>query len=114
MGRRAIEDLALTDLLERLAAEMRANSERWFPRWHSPFLGMPLRVAYALGLVGEAGEVANVVKKVQRDGDAYDGEGLGPELADVLTYLLLLADEAGVDLVAEYRAKAAVNEARWG
>lgn len=106
---------AATIGLAALAAEMRANSERWFPRWHSPELGMPLTVAYALGLAGEVGEVANVVKKMQRDGDAWrDEEGIGAELADVFTYLLLLADEYGVDLVAEYRAKVEVNEARWG
>lgn len=100
-------------ILSALADQMRENSERWFPRWHSPDLGMPLAVAYALGLAGEVGEVANVIKKMQRDGYA-DGEGIGAELADVFTYLLLLADECGVDLVAEYRAKVKVNEARWG
>jgi NTP pyrophosphatase (non-canonical NTP hydrolase) len=76
---------------------------------------MPLDVFYALGMAGEVGEVANVVKKIQRDGggDAlYDQ--LGAELADVLTYLLLLADECGVDLIAEYEAKVIVNEQRWG
>lgn len=95
-----------------LTKEMRANSERWFPRWHdSDALGMPLTVAYALGLSGEVGEVANVVKKLHRDGHA---SGLGAELADVLTYLLLLADEADVDIVAAYRAKVVVNEGRFG
>lgn len=98
-----------------LASEMRANSERWFPRWHSPELGMPLVVAYALGLAGEVGEVCNVVKKQMRDGEhALLDEGLGGELADCFVYLLLLADECGVDLVAEYRQKVIVNENRWG
>lgn len=103
------------DEIVELAREMRANSERWFPRWHSPDLGMPLTVAYALGLAGEVGEVANLVKKQMRDGQVAEGtEPLGAELADCLTYLLLLADEEGIDIVAEYRRKAAVNEARWG
>lgn len=107
--------LALSDLVGRLGQQMRQDSERWFPRWHSPDLGMPLGIAYALGLAGEVGEVANLVKKVARDGHApVDGEGLGAELADCLTYLLLLADEAGVDIVQEYAHKRKVNEARWG
>lgn len=104
----------MTDL-NRLAGEMRANSERWFPGWHSDRLGMPLRVAYTLGLAGEVGEVANVVKKLARDGESPERLAqLGPELADCFTYLLLLAQECEVDLVAEYEAKVSVNEARWG
>lgn len=108
-------DLATVDAIAVLAREMRANSERWFPRWHSPDLGMPLTVAYALGLAGEVGEVANLVKKWMRDGQVPEGtESLDAELADCLTYLLLLADEEGIDIVQAYRRKAAVNEARWG
>lgn len=95
----------------RLAAEMRQNSERWFPQMHDGTFD--LRTFYALGLVGEAGEVANVVKKGLRSG-ALDLLDLGAELADVFTYLLLLADECGIDLVDEYHAKVEVNEARWG
>jgi NTP pyrophosphatase (non-canonical NTP hydrolase) len=100
--------------LERLAKEMRANSERWFPELHAS--GQPLKVFYALGLSGEVGEVANEVKKSIR-GHQTNGVRrieIGPELADVFTYLLLLADEYGVDLIAEYREKASFNENRWG
>lgn len=109
-----IEYLACADLVGQLGHQMRRDSERWFPRWHSPDLGMPLIIAYTLGLAGEVGEVANLVKKTARDGVAPDGEGLGAELADCLTYLLLLADEAGVDIVHEYRLKRLRNEQRWG
>jgi len=101
------------DYLQELAAEMRANSEHWFPSTHKGDL--PLPVFYALGLSGEVGEVANVVKKMVRDGDSEAKRAdLASELADCFTYLLLLADEVGVDLVAEYREKELVNMARWG
>lgn len=93
-----------------LAGEMRANSQRWFPQIHDGSVN--LHDFYLLGMLGEAGEVANVVKKHIRGSDG--GEGIGAELADVLTYLLLLADELGVDIVAEYEAKVVVNERRWG
>ncbi len=61
-----------------------------------------------LGLTGEAGEVANVVKKIQRD---FDGEltdeirnKLKDELGDVLWYISACADELGLTLdeIAEY------------
>jgi NTP pyrophosphatase (non-canonical NTP hydrolase) len=114
MGRQAVDDLALADLLDRLATRMRKDSERWVPGWHGPDAVVPLHVAYGLGLAGEAGEVANVVKKSIRDLDGFEGEGLGPELADVFTYLLLLAQDQEIDLVQEYLAKRAKNEERWG
>ena len=61
-----------------------------------------------LGLAGEAGEVANIVKKIQRDfgGEVTDeirGK-LKDELGDVLWYISACADELGLTLdeIAEY------------
>ena len=55
-----------------------------------------------LGLAGEAGEVANIVKKIQRD---YGGEitdeirgKLKDELGDVLWYISACADELELTL----------------
>lgn len=52
----------------------------------------------ALGLAGEAGEVANKIKKYLRDGTPYDElvDVVFPELGDVLWYLARLADELAV------------------
>src|SRR5215210_9163861 len=61
-----------------------------------------------LGLAGEAGEVANIVKKIQRD---FGGEiteeiraKLKDELGDVLWYISACADELGLTLreIAEF------------
>lgn len=61
-----------------------------------------------LGLAGEAGEVANIVKKIQRD---YHGEiteeiraKLKDELGDVLWYISACADELGLTIneIAEF------------
>ncbi len=68
-----------------------------------------------LGLTGEAGEVANIVKKIQRD---FDGEltdevrlKLKDELGDVLWYISACADELGMTLaeVAEYNVEKLAN-----
>ena len=64
-----------------------------------------------LGLAGEAGEVANVVKKIQRDfgGNLTDEirARLKDELGDVLWYISACADELGLTLeeVAEFNVK---------
>ncbi len=61
-----------------------------------------------LGLAGEAGEVANIVKKIQRDhGGVIVDETrakLKDELGDVLWYISACADELGITLaeIAEY------------
>jgi NTP pyrophosphatase (non-canonical NTP hydrolase) len=61
-----------------------------------------------LGLAGEAGEVANIVKKIQRDhGGVITDEvraKLKDELGDVLWYISACADELGLTLteIAEY------------
>ncbi|MFN2502076.1 MAG: nucleoside triphosphate pyrophosphohydrolase family protein [Pyrinomonadaceae bacterium] len=64
-----------------------------------------------LGLAGEAGEVANIVKKIQRDhaGVVTDAvrDSLRDELGDVLWYISACADELGLTLteIAEYNVQ---------
>lgn len=65
-----------------------------------------------LGLTGEAGEVANIVKKIQRDNDGVISDEirvkLTDELGDVLWYISACADELGITL--EEIAKYNVNK----
>lgn len=49
----------------------------------------------ALGLCGEAGELANFVKKRWRDGQAHTDD-IKLEIADVCAYAFMLADEMGM------------------
>ena len=53
----------------------------------------------SLGLAGEAGEVANKVKKLMRDEDTIALRmKIMQEIGDVLWYAAMLADEMGVSL----------------
>ncbi len=51
----------------------------------------------ALGLAGEAGEVANKVKKMIRDGN-FDRQGIAAEIGDVLWYVAALSRDLNLDL----------------
>lgn len=52
----------------------------------------------ALGLAGEAGEFANLVKKMTAHGHDFDPDALKDELGDVLWYLAEAATASGLDL----------------
>ncbi len=54
---------------------------------------------WALGIVGEGGEIAEKVKKIIRDRTELDDDAkrlLSKEIGDVLWYLAVLADHLGV------------------
>lgn len=51
-----------------------------------------------LGLLGEAGELANKYKKVLRDNREIDLEDYASELGDVLWYVAMIAYDLGLDL----------------
>lgn len=98
------------DLLKNLAQECVEDTERWFGDKdvnNLPFM--------ALALAGEVGEVANLVKKIER-GSVELGEvadNLDEEIVDVFTYLLNIAGLRGLDLHQGYKNKRALNELRF-
>jgi len=51
-----------------------------------------------LGLVGEAGEVANKLKKVLRGDEGACLSDIGPELGDVLWYIAAIATDLNIKL----------------
>ncbi len=98
-----------TFLLSQQALE---DSRRWFPESAES-------VAFTtLALAGEVGEVANIVKKIERGSlrwtDAKVRYDLAMEIADVYTYLVVLAGQCGVDLEKAYAAKRIENAQRFG
>jgi len=80
--------------------------------------GLLVAITYcALGLAGEAGEVANKVKKLYRDPeDTIDLRlKIMHEIGDVLWYAAMLADEMGVslDTLAEDNLKKLAERAKY-
>jgi NTP pyrophosphatase (non-canonical NTP hydrolase) len=55
-------------------------------------------IVSALGLAGEAGEFANLVKKMTAHGHPFDQKALEDELGDVLWYLAEAATAVGLSL----------------
>jgi NTP pyrophosphatase (non-canonical NTP hydrolase) len=81
--------------------EYQEVSKRTFP----PDLRDLDRLVFGLGLCGEAGEVAELLKKYHGHGKALDLARLGEELGDVLWYVAAIASAHGLDL----RGIAALN-----
>lgn len=52
----------------------------------------------ALGLCGEAGEVADLIKKSLYQGHVLDIDHLALELGDVAWYIAIMAESIGLDL----------------
>lgn len=71
----------------------------------------PLELARdALGVAGEAGEVADLVKKYVGHGHSLDADKVKKELGDVLWYVAVLAHRVGFTL--EQVAQANVDKLR--
>lgn len=98
----------------RFADLRKANVVR-LRRWHRPGTLPWVGVDWSNAMCGEAGETANVVKKIRRietgTGDAARRNiddlraQLADELADTVIYADLLADYYGIDLGAAVVAK---------
>lgn len=86
-----------------------SDTKHYFPHLREG----PLYLGVALA--GEIGEVCNKIKKWSRD-DWTVAElraEVKDELADVLIYLVMLADHLDIDLQDEYVQKKEYNDARY-
>jgi NTP pyrophosphatase (non-canonical NTP hydrolase) len=97
--RETVEDVALT-----FAAFREANKARCL-KWHPAGIKSWSPSDWLTAVTGELGELASLLKMRNRERDGLPGNKFSPtdkmvadELADVLTYLDLLAEVLGVDL----------------
>lgn len=107
-------NVAWNDGLMFLSRQATKDSRRWFPS------SISLN-HHTLGLVGEAGEVANIVKKIDRGSSSIDDpavkEHLAEEVVDVLIYLVNLMgleEFKDVDWMQVWYQKRQFNEERFG
>jgi len=103
-----VSDEALTDLTTQVGDFAAARD---WERYHTP-------KNLAMALAGEVGELLEVFQWLTPEQAAAVMEGdraadVEDELADVVIYLVRLADVLGVDLIAAARAKLARNEKRF-
>lgn len=96
-----------------LSLDAAKQSKRWFGDTEN---GTDL-VHMTLGLCGEVGELANIIKKVDRNsadlGDAHVKFDTTMELADVFVYVLNIAALLNIDLLRAYEQKQIENERRF-
>jgi NTP pyrophosphatase (non-canonical NTP hydrolase) len=99
-------------LLRQLSEQCLIDSRAWFPSSSQNI------VHHSLALCGEVGEVANIVKKIDRGdfnlSDKAVYNHLRDELGDVFIYLLNLAGLLSLDLLEQYKQTRQKNVDRWG
>lgn len=92
------------------------DSRKWFSD-SGITEGFPALMHHTLALAGEVGELANLIKKVDRGslnlGDAAVRKDMAFELVDCYIYVLNLAGVMGVDLEELYKLKRAENDQRF-
>ena len=107
--------MELTELIARQRAFDQGHASRFeWSQSASPENTQPL-LYIALALAGEVGELANVVKKIER-GDISYAEALillEEEAADVFIYLLKLSYQTGIDLEKAFVNKQQANAVRF-
>ncbi len=86
-----------------------SDTKNYFPD-HKPDMQF-----LAIALAGETGESCNKIKKHLRGDFSLDTLRiiLSDELPDILIYLVMLADEMGINLNTAYLTKKEYNDARF-
>ena len=100
-----------------LGEQSMKDSQRWFPQLHNERALVPIQAHYTLGMMGEAGELCNLVKKAIRATDVgllRNSDMVAGEIADVFIYLVDFAHSLGYNVWECYEEKHRELERRWG
>jgi NTP pyrophosphatase (non-canonical NTP hydrolase) len=95
--------------LAHLVEECGIDSKKYFP-------DVSKSLSYlVLCLCGESGELANIVKKIERGDKSVeqDFDALESEVADIFIYLLCIVDTLRIDLYQVYKTKREFNNERF-
>jgi NTP pyrophosphatase (non-canonical NTP hydrolase) len=92
----------------------REDSFRWFPQVQGEVI--PSLIHHTLALAGEVGELANIVKKIDRGDRHYVDvkDDMEKEVADILIYVANIAGILDMNLAQAFHDKSAFNERRFG
>jgi NTP pyrophosphatase (non-canonical NTP hydrolase) len=93
-----------------MAEQCLGDNEEWFPDQARD------SIHHILSMVGELGEVCNIIKKIQRGSltMAEAKDHLHEEMIDVLIYWMSAAAIMGINIEEVYNDKRRVNESRFG
>ena len=95
------EDLEIFGYYDTFQTDDKRSFADYYSKWVEDKIltsGDDRLVENTLGLVGEAGEVAEKIKKLIRDGSRYSSEEIIKEIGDVVFYATALANIYGKGL----------------
>lgn len=106
--------------LKEIAKYQEEFDKKYFSSWDEKVTKLEFLQSMIVALIGEVGEFANIVKKVNRDSkilgkdlDEKTIEKLREELTDCFIYIVILGNLLEVDLEKEYYKKTKYNEKRF-
>lgn len=99
--------------LPQIQKDIVENSRRWWPKLHGDQLDL---TATVLGICGEAGEVADELKKYGRGSTSQEQMvlNMANETIDLFHYICMIWVALSIDPVEVYKLKTEFNESRFG
>ncbi len=96
----------MNELLDIIEQIKKFRDERDWKQFHTP---KNLAISVAI----ESGELLECFQWVNENSTEFDLENISDELADVMIYLLLLADSFNIDMIEAVRTKIKKNAAKY-
>jgi NTP pyrophosphatase (non-canonical NTP hydrolase) len=106
---RTAREIRQREVLRDFANQCIGDSKKYFPETAKSLAHS------VLALCGETGELANIVKKIERGDRSVEVEfpNLTDEVADIFIYLMNVVGMLGIDLATAYEVKREFNNERF-